>query len=1280
MKKYNKIIIFTLLNVILLLAINLVIPKSVYEVQQLQQKNIIKKSNSYEIKTLNYTETETRTWIKAAKWCKKYNSTVNLPFKRFTIAENNISQEQFKKINLKLEIPYLYIDNDIFSNYRSGFKKKIFLNSIPITEKWTEIKQTDYPNRDYFENVWSTVVNHDQIAAQFHFYLRRLTWNTFDFKAKIIYGSGNYGFAESSASSGYWGMGPISIKYDLFNPKSKYEEIKQFLTNKISFNSSTSPSIIDNSVNNQTSIGNKTNILNIINERISHIKLKYNVLKNFNLEYYNFNSYQNIVTLKTSFYDWFNNKITWNFDIPINITVKKIYYTKDVLNNIFLETGLMISPSNNLKYEKNEAIKISSNSSQNSSYANAGIWELHSNSTFIYVSNNYDDYENEYLKINNQNAISVLDGKWQFKMLDLRLENIQTTFIFDIFGDIKSNNSKNQHLGQITFKLVMINSDLILKWYGWKPEINIEQKELITEFLKDGTKNSNYNPLINKISGNINELLWVSKKPEHVMYIDPLDINGNLINKSNQWTQNELNNINWGYIAQGSVISKGIEQLFDSKTNVLRTKLNNLNSNRNWININSQRNKIFDKSGLYEYNVSANRGNNSRYIVDIGQNNNNLLKLSQLYPNSIITHFWETFHGIHLHNYLIEQGLTSEILKKLTYQQVLVYWRQYTTTIASQNSTQEVGAATFNLQSLKILPIKFYLTNLDEIRNEIISQISEIINYEVIKFNKLNNVNLKLIYGIDYIFENLGNDKLENLLKFNNDRSTILLTLKSLKTFKVFNSKKIKIENYDKKIGSQMLNLKLTHFNNLNFNINSTNYIITIEKIKNFIISEIENQLHKLNTSINYKDDFVLLRSIENVYFQFKTYQKGELLLDKSGNLFIVNKLAENQNLTNNEFFSKINLNDLNSEIFLNDLAINLINEQLIENQSCKIFIFANSQSHRLNGHNSFNATNSNILPPTITPQQEKDLLDLSSLTNLIFEFDQETIPMLKNLIIEKVNIEIENKFNIKSNYGDNYEIIDFDLKLNQLENNFRNLKLKIVPKTFIDDSGNKIHSIFKNFKNIKIKINSIIPSKTPQINENNQIEIENLLSDKVDISTWKLNKKIDFENVSDFEIIKTELQNFVNSQVKILINKKIKQMEIILNSKTDIYQKKELLNQIKILKNLILTQNSFLITSNPGYQRLNLNQTSKYISKISENKPELNLQIQISPTIEIAKKLKGSLSFLITNKFNLEIVDKENYFDNKTNIAWVSSVVTITIIILIFFLWLIKNKIKRKI
>ncbi|UUM24653.1 Mbov_0399 family ICE element protein [Mycoplasma sp. 3686d] len=429
---------------------------------------------------------------------------------------------------------------------------------------------------------------------------------------------------------------------------------------------------------------------------------------------------------KLQFYFMFYNpqiyktqKIIINKGVDINWKNTDKFKNKNLASHLKITPGYFLDNSSSVAFAltTDKPVQVENDSPINDTYG--GTWIYHAPAKVEFETS---DREDEALIING-NKIDVLNKQFAYDLNDLRGtkevkqddQNKSNQYTIEIVKYDKANaNGNNQHEIK-RYKIVLIinslGSDITGRWYGWKPDINPHQRELIEPYLKNERgdfivdsknrklKNPKYDPLINPKTGTKEEILWVNYTGNSYDYIlpqntrflqDPLDENGKLKQRFDDGT--------YGFIASGSVVGKGINvssstkidlaQRFkvnqqpqfkkDDKGNIIQIPQTSFSAtNEGSVNIINNDNDYFSTEGLWLYTLRDKENIDSYKLFYIGNESPNA-QFRNVYQNTQIQPFWNTIHGKHLQEYLVKNRLIAEDnIKKLTYEQIINYWKQY---------------------------------------------------------------------------------------------------------------------------------------------------------------------------------------------------------------------------------------------------------------------------------------------------------------------------------------------------------------------------------------------------------------------------------------------------------------------------------------------------------------------------------------------------------------------------------------------------------------------------
>ncbi|UOE64063.1 hypothetical protein MbovBow_02615 [Mycoplasmopsis bovis] len=290
-------------------------------------------------------------------------------------------------------------------------------------------------------------------------------------------------------------------------------------------------------------------------------------------------------------------------------------------------------------------------------------------------------------------------------------------------------------------KIIVIDSrssQMDYKWFAWDPEKNKHQKELIEEFLtdekgeakkdKDGKPipNPKYDPLIDKKTGTKKQLVWfdfkngntqpdlglfahddINKYPEKDGWYytnsdfandvdDPKDKNYYKLTKAPYKTKtlfaphSNENDLDSGVIAEAVVLDgKGaLKQLIGKNENATLFKLTSRglykipkNAQKRFLELANETgsDNYFSEEGIWLFTSNAENSISNYKFVLINKNSSPYSQFLDNLPNFYsLKPLWETKQGKRFFEWLeITKGLKFEQIKKLNYEDVMEYYKQY---------------------------------------------------------------------------------------------------------------------------------------------------------------------------------------------------------------------------------------------------------------------------------------------------------------------------------------------------------------------------------------------------------------------------------------------------------------------------------------------------------------------------------------------------------------------------------------------------------------------------
>lgn len=525
-----------------------------------------------------------------------------------------------------------------------------------------------------------------------------------------------------------------------------------------------------------------------------------------------------------------NKQQVWEFKTPINIILSHDYWGKSLKDRLRINPGKIVNPQDSTKgMVKDKGLQLEPDQVTENYGGNI---QYH---TTAHIEFDGAEDSSEWLTVNNE-PVEVLNNKFIYDMIDNRIDNSEKTNVYDIV--LHRSDGIYQEQYHIKYTINNLVPTLTEKWYGWNPEKNENQKNLITPTLPNGKTNPKYDQEVNPKTGTKTQIVWVKKKSQYPFPLDPLDQNGEVINSTKNPGDYDL-----GFIAEGSVAGMGVQQLFNASEvkNVLRegvekslNKFLNPTNQEKLTEINPDTdNKYWSWEGMWHYITQTSDGLAYEKYVLIGDSYQEKYSrfLDILNDSNIAVDFWTTIHGLHLKNYLArEKLLDSTEISKLNYEQVASYWKEYTSDIISQRISPNPEPVNYlDLSKIALYTIKMNLTTVDLIKEEIIKQV------------KKQLTGIDLIYQADYEFYPFDDESIRKLLDYDsNDNATINLTINALATStKAIGSKTIKIINNTHYDPDNVVDLSKIEFKPAMEPFSFDNF--TVKQLKQWILTYINN-------------------------------------------------------------------------------------------------------------------------------------------------------------------------------------------------------------------------------------------------------------------------------------------------------------------------------------------------------------------------------------------------------------------------------------------------------
>ncbi|MBE4704428.1 Mbov_0399 family ICE element protein [Spiroplasma platyhelix] len=636
--------------------------------------------------------------------------------------------------------------------------------------------------------------------------------------------------------------GTISSSWKLSAIK---DSLNSALSNQIKLESNYSGSLEDpNNIKDPTGKGNdETTLINGVIAKV--LGDEYGAWKQY-IQPFSFSNATRQATIVFKFLDPVTKQQqVWSFNTPINITLSHDYWGKSLSERLHIEPGQIVNPEDSTKGMvpdvglQIEPDKVSETYGGNMQYHTTAHIE-------------FDGLEDstEWMTVNGQ-LVEVLNNKFIYDMVDNRVENgDQAVNVYDIIIYHDDGSYKEQY--QIKYTISSLVPTLEAKWYAWDPETNPDQKKLITPTLSNGKTNPDYDKEVNPKTGTKTQIIWVKKKSQYPFPLDPLNKQGELINPNANAEDYDL-----GFIAEGSVAGMGVQQSFkpsqvksvsrEGVDDALKEftepndkqKLTEIIPNKN--------NTYWSWQGMWHYITKTLDGLAYEKYVLIGPNYQNKYPrfLDVLNDSTIAVDFWTTIHGFHLKNYLAKyKNLDSGNISILNYEQVVSYWKEYTSDIIAQRIPVDPNPANYlDLSEISFWTIKMNLTSVDLIKEEIIKQVQSQL------------AKTSLIYQEDYQFKSFGDDRIKELLDYDSEGdATIELDISALTTStRAIGSNTIKVKNnihYDPDRVFDLSKIK-PWFYTQNFSE------LTIEQLRdNWILASIEKKLISAKAELVYQTDY----------------------------------------------------------------------------------------------------------------------------------------------------------------------------------------------------------------------------------------------------------------------------------------------------------------------------------------------------------------------------------------------------------------------------------------
>ncbi|MDW2913727.1 Mbov_0399 family ICE element protein [Mesomycoplasma ovipneumoniae] len=760
-----------------------------------------------------------------------------------------------------------------------------------------------------------------------------------------------------------------------------------------------------------------------------------------------------------------------------------------------------------------------------------GKWEYHNKIKLNFITN---PDENEILYVNG-NPVDVLDLNFDYDLEDLRLEqknqqNSTNSYKIEIKKFKKDNkiqdNSELVALYEIEFVIKAANSIMDIKWFAWDPKNNKDQQKLIEPYLKDQNgqiiydqfgvkvKNPEYDPLIDVKTGTKKQIVWVStgKNPNSIPENSNFAQLPSEISRFNLGLESEF-----GFIAEASVSGKGANIVLNSnpendKVSSFRYLVDSDNSeNFEILNKNGQKsekfditnsaNKYFSIGGVWLFSSKFDKGLSSYKIVSIGENSSSQL-FNDVFPNKSIIPFWESKAGQILEQYLLLEKITSENIKKLTYEQILLYWRNFIDNVVKTQQIKKINQKldeNIEIKNKIVLLVQknlnFENSNFENLDQEINENKGSNYDFESTTGGKSLEINLEMISEVSKFFvddnENSSNIdiKIENIVQGQDNKFDF--------DIKIVKKDDKKAENFEEVLG--ILSFSDIEIKDSEQNKNKAKIKFNLKNDKHTVNQNLQNSSQIIDYFSNQENfdkvNLFLEENEENIIANFDLKPEFKELFHLQTPFIIVKKSTKNS-----EIFQ-------DSRNIFDELLLERINLTGIENlQNAKNFILQQIQASwkdvKYNYNVDFVIENfDNVVENAIKNAEESEQiphkiwnLTLKVKKNQINKFYGSKTIKLVNIIGSLNNPKISNLNQIKAK--------EFSLSISKnsenLENAIKDHVYNLLLPEEIDSKKylylQNISQIVNNFRtNPKLeKATLVLKPGTPQLNGKKELTIFN--------------------------------------------------------------------------------------------------------------------------------------------------------------------------------------------
>ncbi|MDW2927942.1 hypothetical protein R7X43_02810 [Mesomycoplasma ovipneumoniae] len=829
------------------------------------------------------------------------------------------------------------------------------------------------------------------------------------------------------------------------------------------------------------------------------------------------------------------DKNFYNFQLNNKVNVRLSFEDKDKFwKRLTIIPGNIYDP-NTYQSKIDEPVKISEPKTTTNEGGvrriYGGKWEYHNKIKLNFITN---PDENEILYVNG-NPVDVLDLNFDYDLEDLRLEqknqqNSTNSYKIEIKKFKKDNkiqdNSELVALYEIEFVIKAANSIMDIKWFAWDPKNNKDQQKLIEPYLKDQNgqiiydqfgvkvKNPEYDPLIDVKTGTKKQIVWVStgKNPNSIPENSNFAQLPSEISRFNLGLESEF-----GFIAEASVSGKGANIVLNSnpendKVSSFRYLVDSDNSeNFEILNKNGQKsekfditnsaNKYFSIGGVWLFSSKFDKGLSSYKIVSIGENSSSQL-FNDVFPNKSIIPFWESKAGQILEQYLLLEKITSENIKKLTYEQILLYWRNFIDNVVKTQQIKKINQKldeNIEIKNKIVLLVQknlnFENSNFENLDQEINENKGSNYDFESTTGGKSLEINLEMISEVSKFFvddnENSSNIdiKIENIVQGQDNKFDF--------DIKIVKKDDKKAENFEEVLG--ILSFSDIEIKDSEQNKNKAKIKFNLKNDKHTVNQNLQNSSQIIDYFSNQENfdkvNLFLEENEENIIANFDLKPEFKELFHLQTPFIIVKKSTKNS-----EIFQ-------DSRNIFDELLLERINLTGIENlQNAKNFILQQIQASwkdvKYNYNVDFVIENfDNVVENAIKNAEESEQiphkiwnLTLKVKKNQINKFYGSKTIKLVNIIGSLNNPKISNLNQIKAK--------EFSLSISKnsenLENAIKDHVYNLLLPEEIDSKKylylQNISQIVNNFRtNPKLeKATLVLKPGTPQLNGKKELTIFN--------------------------------------------------------------------------------------------------------------------------------------------------------------------------------------------